>query len=129
MNNLDLTKQAYQNLAEGNIEAFISVWKEDIIWHASSGLPYVEGDGIFVGAKAILHGALSKLPEYIEDISIEFKEFIDSGNKVVMVGYYTGKCKQTGKIFKANATHVWTYENGKVSHFFQAVDSALITMP
>jgi ketosteroid isomerase-like protein len=43
-----------------------------------------------------------------------------------MVGYYQGTNKTTGHDFKANATHVWTVKNGKMSHFFQAVDTAAI---
>jgi len=129
MSNLDLTKKAYQYFAEGNIEALVSLWKEDIIWDECTGFPYIEGDGIFIGAKAIVEGVFSKIPEYYEGFNIEFKEFIDGGDKIVMVGYYKGKWKHTGKEFKANATHVWSYEKGKISHFFQAVDSAQIVNP
>jgi ketosteroid isomerase-like protein len=45
---------------------------------------------------------------------------------VVMAGYYQGTNKATGKPFKANATHVWTVKNGKLTHFFQAVDTVTI---
>jgi hypothetical protein len=43
-----------------------------------------------------------------------------------MVGHYTGIWKATGRKFKANATHTWTFKNGKATHFFQAVDTAEI---
>ena len=49
--------------------------------------------------------------------------------EIVMVGYYTGTWKATGKTFKANATHTWTLKDGKVTHFFQAVDTAEIFNP
>ena len=126
MNNLELVKQGYQYFAEGNIEALLSLWKEDIVWDECTGFPYVEGDGIFVGANAILEGVLSKIPEYFEDFNVEITDFVDGGDKVVMVGYYVGTYKQTGKKFKANATHVWTINDGKIAKFFQAVDSAEI---
>lgn len=129
MSNLDLTKQAYQYFAEGNIEKLITLWNEDIIWDECAGFPFVDGDGIFIGAKSIIDGVFSKIPEYLEGFHVEIKELIDGGDKIVMVGYYVGRWKQTGKEFKANATHVWSYKNGKVSHFFQAVDTAEIISP
>jgi len=46
-----------------------------------------------------------------------------------MVGHYKGVWKETGKEFKANATHVWTVKNEKMTHFFQAVDTAEIVNP
>ena len=129
MSNLEILKQGYQYFAEGNIEAVISQWDEDIIWDECTGFPQIEGDGIFVGAKAIIEGVFAKIPEYMEGFNVEITDFVDGGDKVVMVGYYKGKWKQTGKDFKANATHVWTFKNGKVSHFFQAVDTAEIVNP
>jgi len=46
-----------------------------------------------------------------------------------MVGYYKGIWKATGKEFKANAIHVWTVNNGKLAHFFQAAYTAEIINP
>jgi ketosteroid isomerase-like protein len=43
-----------------------------------------------------------------------------------MQGFYEGVYKPTGKKFKANAVHIWTVKDGKVTHFFQAVDTATI---
>ena len=43
-----------------------------------------------------------------------------------MVGFYKGKWKATEKEFTANATHVWTIKENKITHFFQAVDTAEI---
>lgn len=34
----------------------------------------------------------------------------------------------TGKKFRANAIHVWTLDNGKITHFFQASDTAEIIL-
>lgn len=129
MSNVEFLKQGYRHFAEGNIGAVLAMWNEDIIWEECTGFPFVEGDGIFVGAQAIVEGVFAKIPEYYDGFGIEIRDFVDGGDKVVMVGYYTGTWKATGKKFKANATHTWTFKNGKVSHFIQAVDSAEIINP
>jgi ketosteroid isomerase-like protein len=129
MSNLEILKQAYKDFSEGNFAAVTAVWKPDIVWVECAGFPFVEGDGIFVGAQAIIEGVFAHIPEYYEGFNIETTDFVDGGDKIVMVGYYNGTYKSTGKKFKANAMHSWTLKNGKVSHFFQAADSALIINP
>ncbi|MBL7970057.1 MAG: nuclear transport factor 2 family protein [Prolixibacteraceae bacterium] len=126
MNNLETLKQGYANFAAGNIEAVVAIWQPDIIWAECTGFPFVTGDGIFVGAQAIVDGVFAHIPEYYDEFNIEITDFIDGGDKIVMVGYYKGTYKPTGRKFKANAMHAWTFKNGKASRFFQAADSAEI---
>ncbi len=129
MSNLETLKKGYQDFAKGDVEAVTSVWQDDIKWQECNGFPFIEGDGTFIGAKNIVEGVFAKIPEYYEGFNIEISDFIDGGDKIVMVGHYTGTWKETGKKFKAQATHTWTFKNGKVSNFFQAVDTATIINP
>lgn len=67
-----------------------------------------------------------KLAVYFDGFNIEVKEIFGADDKVVMAGYYRGTNKATGNSFRANATHVWTAKNGKMTHFYQAVDTVSI---
>jgi uncharacterized protein len=89
-------------------------------------MPFVKGDGIFIGPDAVLTNVFLNLPVYIDGFNIAVNELFEASNKVVMVGYYQGTNKGTGNKFQANATHVRTVKNGKLSHFFQAVDTVAI---
>jgi len=129
MNNVELVTQGYQHFAAGNIEAVLALFAPEIEWNESQGFPYVSGDGIFIGPDAIVQNIFALIPENFEGFDIEIQELFGSGDKVVMVGYYTGVWKATGKGYKANATHVWTLKDGKATHFFQAVDTAEIINP
>ena len=60
------------------------------------------------------------------DLTLLSVKYLEQMIKWSMVGYYQGKNKATRNSFKANATHVWTVKNGKLSRFFQAVDTATI---
>lgn len=126
MNNLELLKQGYQAFAEGNLAKATENWAPDIEWIACTGLPMIKGDGTFRGIQEVIDGVLTKIPEYYDDFNIEITDFVDGGDRIVMVGYYTGLWKATGKRFRANATHTWTFKNDKAIRFFQAVDSAEI---
>ncbi|MDB4582334.1 nuclear transport factor 2 family protein [Draconibacterium sp.] len=129
MSNLELLKQGYQYFAEGNVEAVIALWNADIEWQQCTGFPYVEGDGTYVGPQAIVEGLFAHIPHIYNDFNIDIDDFVDGGNKIVMVGHYTGTWKATGKKFRANATHTWSFKDGKVASFFQAVDTAQIINP
>ena len=126
MSNLELLKQGYKDFAAGNMEGAVKNWHPEIVWDECKGFPYIKNDGIYVGVPAVIEGVLSNIPENFDNFSIEISDFVDGGDKIVMVGYYTGNWKATGRKFKANATHTWTFKDGKATHFFQAVDSAEI---
>jgi ketosteroid isomerase-like protein len=126
MNNLETLKKGYKDFAAGNMEAASAGWDKNIEWVECTGFPHIKGDGIFIGVHAVLEGVIGIIPENFTEFNIEIDDFVDGGDKIVMVGYYTGKWKTTGKKFKANATHTWTFKDGKAVRFFQAVDTAEI---
>ena len=126
MTNVDLAKQAYSDFSTGNVGGVLAVFDPAIEWHECKGMPYVKGDGLFTGIDAVVTNIFMNLPVYFDGFNISVNEIFAAGDKVVMVGYYQGTNKATGNPFKANATHVWTVQNGKFTHFFQAVDTATI---
>lgn len=129
MSNLELLKEGYANFAKGDIQAVTALWKDDIVWKECASFPFVKGDGTYVGAKAIVEGVFANIPTYYDNFNIEISDFVDGGDKIVMVGYYTGTWKASGKTFRANAAHTWTFDDGKVTSFFQAADTAEIMKP
>ena len=129
MNNVELVTEGYKHFAEGNVEAVLALFHPELEWDECQGFPYISGDGIFIGGNAVVQGVFAKIPENMDDFHIDIRELFGSDDKVVMVGHYRGVYKETGKEFKANATHVWTVKDGKATHFFQAVDTAEIISP
>jgi len=126
MTNVDLVKEAYSNFATGNVPAVLALFDPEIEWRECKGMPFVKGDGIYIGAEAIVTNVFMNLPVYFEGFNIAVNEIFGADDKVAMVGYYQGTNKATGNNFKANATHVWTVKDGKLTHFFQAVDTVAI---
>jgi ketosteroid isomerase-like protein len=126
MTNVDLIKQGYSYFATGNVPGVLALFDPAIEWHECKGMPFVKGDGIYTGHDAIVTNVFMNLPVFFDGFNIAVNEIFGVDDKVVMVGYYQGTNKATGKPFKANATHVWTVKDGKAIHFFQAVDTATI---
>ena len=129
MDNVELVQQGYRDFADGNVEAVVALFHPEIEWYECKGFPFVSGDGLSVGPNAVVQDVFAQIPVHYEGFNIEIQELFGSEDKVVMVGYYKGVWKSTGKEFKANATHVWTMKEGKLARFFQAVDTAEIINP
>lgn len=127
MNNTEFIKQAYSNFETGNVEAVLNSFDPAIEWYECKGMPFVKGDGIYIGPEAVLTNVFMPIPDYIDGFNIEVSEIFGVDDKVTMVGYYRGTNKATGRSFKANAVHVWTIKNEKAARFFQAVDTVTIT--
>jgi ketosteroid isomerase-like protein len=126
MTNVELVKQMYSDLASGNAPAALAMFDPAIEWRECIGMPFVEDDGVYIGAESIVKNVFMQLPVVFDGFNVEASELFGAEDKVVMVGYYTGTNKATGNPFKANATHVWTVKNGKMIRFFQAVDTAML---
>jgi uncharacterized protein len=126
MTNADIVEVAFSNFATGNVPGVLSLFDPSIEWHECKGMPFVNGDGIYKGHEAVVTNVFMNLPVYFDGFNIAVTEIFGTDDKVVMVSYYQGTNKATGNQFKANATHVWTVKNGKLSHFFQAVDTVTI---
>jgi uncharacterized protein len=126
MTNIDIVKSAYANFAAGNVAGVLALFDPEIEWCECDGMPFVQGDGIFIGPESVVANVFKHLPVYFDGFNIAVNEIFGADDKVVMVGYYQGVNKATGTSFKANATHVWTVKNGKLARFFQAVDTVAI---
>ena len=64
---------------------------------------------------------LQHVPEF------EAQEFFVQGEKVVVRGHFTMRLKSTGTEFSSLWAHVWTLRDGKVGHFYEYVDSAVVS--
>jgi hypothetical protein len=126
MTNVDLVKKFYSLSAAGDIATALSLFDPAIEWRECKGMPFVKDDGIYIGPKAIVKNVFMQLPVFFDGFNIAIKEIFGADDKAVMIGYYQGMNKTTGKPFKANATHVWTLKDGKLTEFFQAVDTDTI---
>lgn len=126
MTNQEIIKQGYSHFSTGNVEAVLALFDSAIEWNECKGMPFVKGDGISIGPEAIVTDVFMNLPVFFDGFNVAINELFAADDKVVMEGYYQGTNKATGNPFKANATHIWTLKNGKVTRFFQAVDTATI---
>ena len=119
----DIIKGMYDSVAKGDFPTFLNAMDPNIEWNEAENFPYADGNP-YIGPNAIAEGVFKRIGaewEYWTLSDIELHETKD--DMIIATGYYNAKNKETGKIIKAQFTHHWWLENGKVTRFQQYADT------
>ena len=120
--NIQLVKKACSCFKTGDIKALLGLMSRDIQWE----LPAIENVP-FSGKRQGVTGVgdfFDKLAEAQDVIEFNTNEFIGQGNKVVTLGNYKWRVKETGLPFNGDFAHVFTVENDKIVAFHEYMDTA-----
>ncbi len=120
MTTVDIINQAYAAFAAGDIPAVVATFAEDIEWTEPAGISYA---GTYVGAQAIVENVFMRLGADWDGFQLAPDVLLEDGDRVAVLGWYTGTFKKTGRPFRARFTHWWKLSAGKVSGFELVVDS------
>jgi ketosteroid isomerase-like protein len=121
--NLDALRKGYQDFGKGDIQAVMQAFDPNIEWTLPDSLPF---GGTHVGRESVANDVFSKLSEYFDNFSIEPKEFLDAGDRIVVLGEASGTSKRTGKDFRLRLAHVWTIEDGIAKKMVEYADTAVL---
>lgn len=119
-----MVKSVYDLFAKGEIPAILELFDKDVIWTEMEGFPY---GGTYVGAGAILNGVFLRLGTEWNNFQAIPDEFLESDDRVVVLGHYQGTYKTTGKGMRVPFAHVWTLRDGKIVKFVQYTDTLLVS--
>ena len=122
MDNVGLIKSLYEAFAAGDVPAVLGSMAEDIEWWEAEGNPWYPGRA-FVGVQEVVEGVFGRIGTEFDGFEVVPERFLSDGDEVVMIGRYHGKGVATGKPLDAQALHLWTVRDGKVSRFQQFVDT------
>jgi uncharacterized protein len=99
-----------------------ALFDQDIEWIAAENSPAGPGSP-YHGLNAVREGVFTRIASGYEGFTIKVDELLDAGDKVIMLGYYLGARKKTGKQFQAQVAHIWTIAEGKAVKFQQYTDT------
>jgi ketosteroid isomerase-like protein len=66
--------------------------------------------------------------DFIEGAWADPDDFLDAGDRVVVLGRMRGRAKATGQVFEMPFAHVWTLTDGVASRCRAYLDSAVVTL-
>ena len=93
---------------------------DDVQWWTSPELPQ---GGTTRGKDALIEN-WSNIPNYWVEFAVTPSEFVDGGDKVIVIGTQTGKAKDSGNSFESPFVHILWSSGGQVSRSEFHSDSA-----
>jgi uncharacterized protein len=119
--NIALVQKVYNDFKSGNIQALLGAMAEDITWEVPE-MPHVPIGGRREGRHSVAQ-FFQTLGELQEPLNFEANDFIAEGNRVVAMGSYEWRVKETGRSFTGKFAHVFTLVDGIVVAFLEYTDT------
>jgi ketosteroid isomerase-like protein len=69
------------------------------------------------GAEAVWREVISPTLEKFDKFRVKTKDYYAVGDHIIVIGYFHGRAKATGKELDAATVHVCTIRNGKIVRF------------
>ena len=110
--NVETLKKGYQDFGNGDIDAVLENWADDIKWEGGNADLPAGGD--YEGKEAVV-GGFGELAEAWDGLKVTPDEFIGEGDTVVVLGHTEGTGKATGQSVDSPFVHIYRFEGGKVS--------------
>jgi uncharacterized protein len=122
MTNAMLVQESIKDFKEGNIPALLNNLAENVKWFTPGPKEILPWAGYLDGKEAVAKFFLL-LDKEVRFTKFEPKEFIEKGDKVVVLGSRDGISKRTGKTTHSDWAMVFTVKSGKVTHFHEYSDT------
>jgi ketosteroid isomerase-like protein len=121
--NIALVQGLYAAFGRGDVASIVGMLTADVDWQTLGPAKDYPVFGQRKGKAAVQEffaqvGATEEFSEFSP------REFYATDDKVIALGSYAGKIKQTGKPFACEWAHVFTIAGGKVSRFREFTDTA-----
>lgn len=125
MTNQEIVKAIYAGFESGNMDAILLNMSDDLIWLHPGDPGQIPFAGKFVG-KAGVQRFFDIAFSSIDVLEQTIHSFEASGDKVLVVGFEHMRVKNTGKEYKSNWIHMYTFADGKVVQFEEFIDTAAL---
>ncbi len=107
--NVEIVRLGYERLNGGDLDGFLQLCATNFEFR---DLPALPGSGVFIGHDAF-RAWYTKLVDAFEDLRFEPQEFIDAGDRVVVVHQAAGRGRGSGAEVELHFSNVWTLSDGK----------------
>lgn len=124
--NTATVQQSYHNFKTGNIQALLDQMSEDVTWQLPE-IEFVPLAGKRDGRYAVRE-FFAMVARDQEVLEFEPREFVAQGDKVVSLGHYKWRVKDTGREFASDFVHIFTVRDGKIVAFREHFDTAVVAV-
>jgi ketosteroid isomerase-like protein len=117
--NVQIAKDAFAALGRGDMQGLLALSAEGIEW-------IIPGEWPLAGTYRGHAGVADLFQKFFEMLEISFsepREFVAQGDRVLVVGFSTGRVKATNRTFQDHWVFAITVRNGKVTNIREYIDT------
>lgn len=122
MKNREIIEELYRCYRDENVERFSELCSPSIIWQQNEGFP---GEGTHQGPVSVLNKVFKAFNNEWKRWNFTIERILDAGEDVVVLGYFSGVWRDSGKVFRIPASHAYSLHQGVVTKFQQYTGSDL----
>jgi ketosteroid isomerase-like protein len=117
-NHVQLVKDFFASMRSGDMQALLALCAEDMEW-------IIPGEDWPLAGTYRGHAGLEELLQKSEmlETSTEPREFVAQGDRVMVIGFASGKVIATHKAFKDDWVFAITVQNGKLKNIREYIDT------
>lgn len=115
-----VVRQMYAAFAERDESRLRELLAPDVEWNQCAGFP---GGGRHRGVDAVLSSVFGKNDDNWSGFAVEVTDYVTEGERVVVLGCYSGDHRATGVAMRADFAHVYAVRDGRVDRFDQIADT------
>ena len=118
--NVALVQKQYDAFSRGDIPSLLATLDENIEWINPGAVPPLSG---LRRGRDQVADFFRQVNDIWEFLSFEPREFIASGDRVIVLGHYEMRDRPTGRPTGSNWVMAWTVQNGKATRFEEYTDT------
>ena len=118
--NLDVVRRMYSAFGSGDLDGILSFLDPEVSW-LTPGTPDLPTGGLRRGVPAV-RDFFSLLLSTLDIADFQPKDFLASGDKVVVLGTSREGPKGSGRLVDFRWVHVFTFRNGRIAAFEEPAD-------
>jgi uncharacterized protein len=119
---IESLRRIYDAFSRWDVEELVGDLAHDIEWSLPDPLPW---GGMRHGHDGVLAFA-SVSQDHVEGRWADPDDFLDAGDRMVVLGRLRGRAKASGQDFEVEFAHVWTMTDGVASRLHAYFDTAPI---
>lgn len=120
---LDIVRAVYVSHEHRDTPGLVDLLTDDVEWHQAEGHPY-SGGRPWRGPAEVVEHVVNPINNDWGDYRTSVDEFIDAGDRIIVLGRYRGTYKATGGKVDAAVCTIYRIRDGRIWHWQQFTDTA-----
>lgn len=119
---LEVAQAVYASHERRDTPGLVDLLHPEVEWHQAESHPYA-GDGPWRGPEEVVQRVATPINEDWDGFITEVEEYLEAGDRVIVLGRYRGRHKRTGVAVDAQVCTIYTVREGLIVKWQQFTDT------